>query len=69
MASGQAPVELVQFEAERDRLSRLTRKGMGCCAVLPVGALLTRLIGGNLFAKSATLSPLSLLLAAVQFFY
>ena len=31
-------------------------------AVFPVGALLTRLVGGNLFAKGPSLSPLSLLL-------
>jgi len=38
-------------------------------AVFPVGALLTRLAGGDLFAKSPTLTPLGLLLAAVQLFY
>jgi hypothetical protein len=38
-------------------------------AVLPLGALLTRLAGGDLFAKSATLTPLGLQLAAVQLFY
>lgn len=91
---------LAAFEAERDRLSRLTRKGIGMPAsgllywlavaalvrmlpqstallasffltgaVFPVGAGLTRLAGGDLFAKSATLTPLGLLLAAVQLFY
>jgi hypothetical protein len=38
-------------------------------AVFPVGALLTRLAGGDLFAKSPTLTPLGLMLAAVQLFY
>ncbi len=37
--------------------------------VFPVGALLTRLWGGNLFAKSTVLTPLGMLLAAVQLFY
>lgn len=91
---------LAEFEAERNRLAVLTRKGIGMPlagllywlgvaalvrllpqptalvfsffltgAVFPVGALLTRLFGGNLFAKSATLTPLGLLLAAVQLFY
>ena len=91
---------LAAFEAERDRLSHLTRKGIGMPIagmlywlavafllrrfppktalifsfaltgmVFPLGALLTRLAGGNLFAKSATLTPLGLMLAAVQLFY
>jgi hypothetical protein len=38
-------------------------------AVFPVGALLTRLAGGDLFAKSPVLAPLGILLAAVQLFY
>ncbi len=38
-------------------------------AVFPLGALLTKLAGGDLFAKSATLTPLGLQLAAVQLFY
>ncbi len=38
-------------------------------AVFPLGALLTRLAGGDLFAKSTTLTPLGLQLAAVQLFY
>jgi hypothetical protein len=38
-------------------------------AVFPLGAALTRLAGGDLFAKSAVLTPLGLLLAAVQLFY
>jgi hypothetical protein len=38
-------------------------------AVFPVGALLTRLAGGDLFARSAALTSLGLLLAAVQLFY
>lgn len=37
--------------------------------VFPVGALLTRLSGGDLFAKSPTLTALGLYLAAVQLFY
>lgn len=37
--------------------------------VFPVGALLTRLVGGDLFAKSPTLTPLGLQLAAIQLFY
>src|SRR5215831_13524445 len=91
---------LAEFEAERDRLALLTRKGIGMPmagmlywlavafllrqfpqrtalvfsfaltgAVFPVGALLTRLMGGDLFAKSQTLTPLGLLLAAVQLLY
>jgi uncharacterized protein DUF7010 len=93
-------IAVQELDAERDRLSRLTRKGIGmpiagllywlAVAVLlrtfpqktalvfsfaltgvvfPVGALLTRLAGGNLFAKSPTLTPLGLMLAAVQLFY
>jgi hypothetical protein len=38
-------------------------------AVFPVGVLLTRAFGGNLFAKSETLTPLGLLLNATQFFF
>lgn len=38
-------------------------------AVFPVGALLTRLAGGDLFARSATLTSLGLILASVQLFY
>lgn len=38
-------------------------------AVFPLGALITRLAGGDLFAKSAILTPLGLQLAAVQLFY
>jgi hypothetical protein len=37
--------------------------------VFPIGAVLTRLFGGNLFARSRTLTPLALRLAAVQLFY
>jgi hypothetical protein len=37
--------------------------------VFPVGALLTRAFGGDLFAKSETLTPLGLLLNATQFFF
>ena len=88
------------FKTERDRLSLLTRKGIGMPvagliywlavalilrrfhlqtglvisffatgAVFPLGALLTRIMGGDLFAKSAVLTPLGLQLAAVQLFY
>jgi formate/nitrite transporter FocA (FNT family) len=91
---------LAEFEAERDRLSLITRKGIGMPAagmlywlgvavlvqvfpqktalvysfaltgvVFPIGALLTRLAGGDLFAKSPTFTPLGLQLAAVQLFY
>lgn len=38
-------------------------------AVFPVGVLFTRLLGGDLFAKSETLTPLGLLLNATQFFF
>ena len=93
-------IALLELEAERDRLSRLTRKGIGMPLagmlywlavafllrafpqktalvfsfaltgmVFPLGALLTRLAGGDLFAKSATLTPLGLQLAAMQLFY
>jgi len=37
--------------------------------VFPMGIALTRLAGGNLFAKSAALTPLGMLLAAMQLFY
>ena len=91
---------LAQFEAERDRLSLVTRKGIGMPAagllfwlgvwalvnalpqrtalvysfaltgvVFPLGALLTRLAGGDLFAKSPTFTPLGIQLAALQLFY
>jgi len=89
-----------QLDQERDRLARLTKKGIGMPvagllfwlavsallrtrsqvsalvlsffltgAVFPIGAALTRLLRGDLFAKSQTLTPLGLLLAAVQLFY
>lgn len=91
---------LRELEAERDRLSVLTRKGVGMPAagmlfwiavsfvlrweeprtalvicfvltgpVFPVGYALTRLAGGDLFAKSPTLTPLGIQLAALQLFY
>ena len=91
---------LAQFEAERDRLALLTRKGIGMPAagllywlavailvrvlpqktalvysfaltgvVFPIGALLTKLAGGDLFAKSPTFTPLGLQIAALQLFY
>ncbi|MGE0553183.1 MAG: hypothetical protein AB7R55_07115 [Gemmatimonadales bacterium] len=37
--------------------------------VFPIGAMLTRLAGGDLFAKSPHLTQLGMLLAAVQLFY
>jgi hypothetical protein len=37
--------------------------------VFPVGVALTRAAGGNLFSKSAGLTPLGLLLAALQAFF
>ena len=37
--------------------------------VFPVGVALTRVAGGNLFARSAGLTPLGLLLAALQIFF
>jgi formate/nitrite transporter FocA (FNT family) len=38
-------------------------------AVFPLGAALTRVMGGDLFAKSRSLTPLGIQLAAVQLFY
>jgi uncharacterized protein DUF7010 len=37
--------------------------------VFPLGILFTRLVGGDLFAKSPALTPLGLLLAGIQLFY
>lgn len=37
--------------------------------VFPVGYVLTKLFGGDLFAKSATLTPLGIQLAAMQLLY
>lgn len=37
--------------------------------VFPIGALLTRLFGGDLFARSPNLTQLGMILAAVQLFY
>jgi formate/nitrite transporter FocA (FNT family) len=37
--------------------------------VFPVGVALTRVAGGNLFSKSAGLTPLGILLAALQVFF
>ena len=37
--------------------------------VFPVGYVITRLMGGDLFAKSPTLTPLGMQLAAMQLFY
>jgi hypothetical protein len=89
-----------EFDAERERLAGLTRRGIGMPAagllywiavavlvrvlpmksaliwsfiatgaVFPVGVLLTKLVGGDLFAKSQSLTPLGLMLNAVQLFY
>ena len=91
---------LAAFEAERDRVARLTRRGVGMPmaglvywlavavllrrlpmdtalvisfaatgAVFPLGALLTRLLGGDLMAKSGALTSLAILLAAMQLLY
>lgn len=91
---------LAAFQAERTRLARLTKKGIGMPAagllfwiavavllrlypppgvlvwcfiltgpVFPVGYVLTRVWGGDLFAKSPTLTPLGIQLAALQLFY
>jgi hypothetical protein len=38
-------------------------------AVFPLGLLFTRWLGGDLFAKSETLTPLGLLMNATQFFF
>src|SRR5256885_14274273 len=85
---------LREFEAERDRLALLTRKGIGMPAagmlywlgvaillrqfpqktalvfrfaltgvVFPVGALLTRIAGGGIFAEYSTLTTLGLMLS------
>jgi hypothetical protein len=90
----------VGIDAERDRVTALTRRGIGLPAagmlywiavavlvrtlpqntalvysfvltgmVFPVGILLTRLAGGDLFAKSEKLTSLGLILAAIQLFY
>ncbi|MEM7414087.1 MAG: hypothetical protein AAF389_01240 [Gemmatimonadota bacterium] len=37
--------------------------------VFPVGYLITRVLGGDLFAKSRTLTPLGMQLAALQLFF
>ena len=37
--------------------------------VFPLGIALTRMLGGDLFARSPSLTPLGLMLAAVQLFY
>lgn len=92
---------LDSFEAERERISRATMKGVGmpvagllywivagfvlrselpvetalvlCFAltgpVFPVGYVITRALGGDLFAKSRTLTPLGMQLAALQLFF
>ncbi|NJN64628.1 MAG: hypothetical protein HC882_06940 [Acidobacteria bacterium] len=91
---------LLEFERERERVSRLTKKGVGmpmagflfwlAYAVLlrlfpieeavlysffatgmvfPLGILFTRLAGGDLFAKSPSLSGLGIQLAALQIFF
>lgn len=56
-------------------LSRSTSSGaLVLCFVLtgpvfPIGYVITRLMGGDLFAKSETLTPLGMQLAALQLFY
>ena len=91
---------LKALDAERVRLSLLTRKGIGMPAagmlywiavavvlqrppstsalvlcfiltgpVFPIGVGLTRLAGGDLLAKSPSLTPLGMQLAALQLFY
>jgi hypothetical protein len=91
---------VTELEAERLRLIRLTRMGIGMPIagmmfwlvfaalvarfkidgavvlgffatglVFPVGAGITRLLGGDLFARSRTFTSLGLILAAVQLFY
>ena len=37
--------------------------------VFPIGFLLTKLVGGDLFAKSASFGSLGIILAAIQLFY
>ena len=90
----------IELEAERNRLVRLTRMGIGMPIagmlfwlvfaflvarfkidgavvlaffatglVFPLGAGITRLLGGDLFARSRTFTSLGLILAAVQLFY
>jgi hypothetical protein len=53
-----------QFPAPRAALQLLSH-----CLVFPVGVALTRAVGGDLFTKSAGLTPLGLLLAALQAFF
>jgi hypothetical protein len=91
---------LIALDAERRRVSGLTRRGIGMPAagmlfwlavawltrrfpipravlysffltgvVFPIGVVFTRIAGGDLFAKSAGLTPLGLLLAALQLFF
>ncbi len=92
---------LPDFVAERARLSRATRKGIGmpiagmvywiavavvlrselpidtalvlCFAltgpVFPAGYAITKALGGDLFAKSTSLTPIGVQLAALQLFY
>jgi hypothetical protein len=97
---GESDRLLVELEAERDRLIRLTRMGIGMPMagmlfwllfaflvarykiegavvlaffatglVFPAGVGITRMLGGDLFAKSRSLASLGLILAAVQLFY
>lgn len=54
-----------QFPAPRAVLYSFFLTGL----VFPVGVALTRAAGGNLFTKSAGLTPLGLLLAALQAFF
>ena len=100
MNATSVPAVLPELEAEKTRLLRATRMGIGMPLagmlfwllysvlvskfriesavylsffatglVFPLGFGLTRLAGGDLFAKSPALTPLGLQLAAVQLFF
>lgn len=91
---------LVEFQAERERMSKATKKGIGMpvagliywlvagavlrttppqtallwCFILtgpvfPLGYAITRAFGGDLFARSTTLTPIGIQLAALQLFF
>lgn len=95
-----AAVATVAIDAERDRLARLTGRGVGMPiagmlywiavsvlvrelplrsallwafiatgAVFPVGALVNRALGGDLFAKSERFTSLGMLFNAAQLFF
>ncbi len=98
--SGATDGFLLALNAERQRVSTISQRGIGMPAagllfwlatgwltrqfpapravlysffltglVFPLGVALTRAAGGNLFSKSAGLTPLGLLLAALQAFF